>query len=83
MFQNLSVKAKVMGGFALVIIFTLIIGITSVLILNNFNTAASTVDDIINSRHVNTHNCYVASLNMDDAVYYAAQDPQAANVDEL
>ena len=35
-FERLSVRGKVMGGFAVVIIFTILISIVSVLIMLNF-----------------------------------------------
>ncbi|WP_202108584.1 methyl-accepting chemotaxis protein [Succinivibrio dextrinosolvens] len=56
MFNKLSVKLKVMGGFFLVILFTLIIGLTALVIMNNFNNAAGFVHEIINVKHGRTYN---------------------------
>ncbi|WP_281071146.1 methyl-accepting chemotaxis protein [Succinivibrio dextrinosolvens] len=56
MFNKLSVKLKVMGGFFLVILFTLIIGLTALVIMNNFNKAAGYVHEIINVKHGRTYN---------------------------
>ncbi|MCR5536558.1 MAG: methyl-accepting chemotaxis protein [Succinivibrio sp.] len=56
MFQKLSVKAKVLGGFAVVIVFTFIIVVTALTIMNNFNQAANQVHNIITVRHVRTVN---------------------------
>ena len=56
MLNKLSVKLKVMGGFFLVILFTLIIGLTALVIMNNFNNAAGYVHEIINVKHGRTYN---------------------------
>lgn len=63
MFNKLSVKAKVMGGFFMVILFTMIIGITSLIIMNNFNNASYYVHDIINVKHGRTYNRQQALTN--------------------
>lgn len=83
MFQNMSVKVKVMGGFMCVILFTLIIGISAIMIMNNFNRAASEVHEILNARHTRTHNVYESVVKADDAIYGASLAPEKADVAKL
>jgi methyl-accepting chemotaxis protein len=51
-FERLSVRGKVMGGFAVVIIFTILISIVSVLIMLNFNSASSYAHEVLAVRRV-------------------------------
>ena len=51
-FERLSVRGKVMGGFAVVIIFTILISIVSVLIMLNFNSASSYAHEVLTVRRV-------------------------------
>ncbi|MBO5567148.1 MAG: methyl-accepting chemotaxis protein [Succinivibrio sp.] len=83
MFQNLSVKVKIMGGFMLVILFTLIIGGTAILIMNNFNNAASEVHLILNTRHARTHNVYAAVNDASNGFYDATLQPLSADLEKL
>ncbi len=83
MFDKMSVKMKVMGGFAIVILFTLIIGITSIILMNNVNNAATEVHLILNTRHARTHNVMVAVRDFDSAVFEAIKDPKSVKLDEL
>ncbi|MCR5536967.1 MAG: methyl-accepting chemotaxis protein [Succinivibrio sp.] len=83
MFQNMSVKIKVMGGFLVVILFTLIIGISALVLINNFNSAASEVHLILSTRHARTHNVSMAMKGFDDAIYLACRKPEAADMQGL
>ena len=51
-FERLSVRGKVMGGFAVVIIFTILISTVSVLIMLNFNSASSYAHEVLAVRRV-------------------------------
>ncbi len=83
MFQNMSVKIKVMGGFLVVILFTLIIGISALTIINNFNSAASEVHEILNTRHARTHNVSLSIIAFDDAIYQAIRNPGSGNMQDI
>ena len=83
MFQNMSVKVKVMGGFMLMILFSLIIGVTSIIIMNNFNSAATEVHQVLNVRHARTHNVYAALIEADNQFYQALETPQSVNIEAL
>ena len=52
LFERLSVRGKVMGGFAVVIIFTILISIVSILIMLNFNSASSYAHEVLTVRRV-------------------------------
>ncbi|MBQ9273179.1 MAG: methyl-accepting chemotaxis protein, partial [Succinivibrio sp.] len=83
MFDKMSVKMKVVGGFSIVILFTLIMGITSFFIMNNFNAAANAVHEIINGRHARTHAISVEIGEMDDLLYEALRHLKDAPFDQM
>ncbi|HAR79366.1 MAG TPA: hypothetical protein DCR21_00905 [Succinivibrionaceae bacterium] len=83
MFDKLSVKMKVLGGFAVVILFTFIIGFTSIMIMNQFNSAAAEVNQIVNVRHHRTHETMKACEAVEEAILNATLHPDSITKDEL
>ncbi|MBQ9275286.1 MAG: methyl-accepting chemotaxis protein, partial [Succinivibrio sp.] len=83
MFDKLSVKMKVVSGFTAVIVFTLIIGISAIFIMLNFNSAANEVHQTLNVRHTRIHNVVKAISNADNIVYEAVKEPQKASLTDL
>jgi len=71
MFSKLSVKAKVMGGFTVIIVFTILISVVSIFIMLNFNQASSYAHETLAVRRATikdmkslvnaAHNCVFAS----------------------
>ncbi len=74
MFHNMSVKMKVMGGFFISILFTLIIGTTALIIMSNFGKASSFVHEVITVRHVRTYNIRAALNTASEKVFLMYQD---------
>ncbi|WP_281072030.1 methyl-accepting chemotaxis protein [Succinivibrio dextrinosolvens] len=82
-FQNLSVRAKVMGGFTVVIMFTVAIATTAIIIMLNFNKASSVVHEILGSRHANTYAIQKTIAAMTDSVFKAQWDVTKLTPDQI
>ncbi|MBQ9273464.1 MAG: methyl-accepting chemotaxis protein [Succinivibrio sp.] len=83
LFRDLPVRAKVMGGFTVVIIFTLIISITSIIIMLNFNNTSSFVHEVLSTRYGKTYAAQTALTQMNDYVFKAQQHVAAVTDDDI
>ncbi len=75
-FDRLSVRGKVMGGFAVVIIITIIISIVSIAIMLNFNSAASYAQEVLTKRRVTLVQVRGKIDTMHDAIFILHEDAE-------
>ncbi|MBO5567192.1 MAG: methyl-accepting chemotaxis protein [Succinivibrio sp.] len=71
--HKLSVRAKVMGGFSLVILFTLIISVVSVNIMFGFNVASSYVHETLAVRRVTLTNTLALVEDMHNLMFQSQE----------
>ncbi|MCR5536060.1 MAG: methyl-accepting chemotaxis protein [Succinivibrio sp.] len=81
MFNRLSVRAKVMGGFTVVIVFTVLISVIAVMIMLNFNSAASYAHEVLSVRRV-TLTDVRADINAADNLLFQSQQEFSFNSPE-
>ena len=72
MLSKLSVKAKLLLAFTIIIVFTILISVISLRQLFATNDVIVDVDDILGSRHTRTHNVSKAMIAA-DAISFALQ----------
>ena len=72
MLSKLSVKSKLLLGFATIIIFTILISVISLKQLFASNDVIVDVNDILGARHARSHNVSTAMIEA-DAISFALQ----------
>ncbi|MBQ9220834.1 methyl-accepting chemotaxis protein [Succinivibrio sp.] len=77
MLSKLSVKSKLLLGFATIIIFTILISVISLRQLFATNNVIIQVDDILGSRHARTHRISQAMIAADAISFALQKNPES------